>query len=210
MPQEEQQPVLRDADPLVPASSLELPVQEDDGPDGTGRSTIGAVLRTIGDHMRDRRVLGGVLGHGGYLTPAATPADAGIGRNALKIASFDYTVLVVESLERALTFYVDVLGLELNHRSGPYAQLRTGATRLAMYERSAMEETLGMGLTAPAENAPGFELGFFVTNVDNAYAELVISGATAVTPPADRAWGQRTAYVRDPDGNLIELVEPTR
>jgi catechol 2,3-dioxygenase-like lactoylglutathione lyase family enzyme len=105
---------------------------------------------------------------------------------------------------------VDVLGLELNHRSGPYAQLRTGATRLAMYERSAMEETLGMGLTAPAENAPGFELGFFVTNVDNAYAELVISGATAVTPPADRAWGQRTAYVRDPDGNLIELVEPTR
>jgi uncharacterized glyoxalase superfamily protein PhnB len=44
--------------------------------------------------------------------------------------------------------------------------------------------------------------------VDNAYAELVVSGAAAVTPPADRPWGQRTAYVRDPDGNLIELVEP--
>ena len=54
------------------------------------------------------------------------------------------------------------------------------------------------------------ELGFFVANVDNAYAELVVSGAEAVTPPKDRAWGQRTAYVRDPDGHLIELVESTR
>ena len=133
-----------------------------------------------------------------------------MGRTALKIASFDYTVLVVESLDRALAFYVDVLGLELNHRSGPYAQLQTGVTRLAMYERTAMAETLGMELAPPAENTPAFELGFFVANVDNAYAELVISGATAVTPPADRTWGQRTAYVRDPDGNLIELVEPTR
>lgn len=127
----------------------------------------------------------------------------------MKVASFDYTVLVVEDLDRAVTFYVDVLGLDLNHRSGPYAQLRTGATRLALYQRAAMAETLGIELEAPAENAPAFELGFFVVNVDNAYAELVVSGATAVTPPADRPWGQRTAYVRDPDGNLIELVEPT-
>ena len=117
-------------------------------------------------------------------------------------------MVIVEDLDRALAFYVEVLGLELNHRSGPYAQLVTGVTRLAFYERSAMEQTLGMALEAPAANAPGFELGFFVANVDNAYAELVVSGAEPVTPPADRAWGQRTAYVRDPDGNLIELVQP--
>jgi catechol 2,3-dioxygenase-like lactoylglutathione lyase family enzyme len=117
-------------------------------------------------------------------------------------------VLIVEDLDRALRFYVDVLGMQLNHRSGPYAQLATGATRLAFYERGAMEETLGTTLDAPAENAPAFELGFFVANVDTAYAELVVLGATAVTPPADRPWGQRTAYVRDPDGNLVELVQP--
>ena len=117
-------------------------------------------------------------------------------------------MLIVADLDRALAFYVDRLGLELNHRSGPYAQLRTGATRLAFYERAAMEETLGTALVAPPPDAPAFELGFFVANVDNAWAELVISGVTGVTPPADRAWGQRTAYVRDPDGNLVELVEP--
>ena len=126
----------------------------------------------------------------------------------MKVTNFDYTVVVVEDLDRAVAFYVDLLGLELNHRSGPYAQLRTGVTRLALYERAAMAETLGLPLEAPGENAPAFELGFFVANVDNAYAELVISGVKPVTPPADRPWGQRTAYLRDPDGNLIELVQP--
>jgi catechol 2,3-dioxygenase-like lactoylglutathione lyase family enzyme len=117
-------------------------------------------------------------------------------------------VLIVADLDRAIAFYVDRLGLELNHRAGAYAQLRTGTTRLAFYERAAMETTLGVPLRAPDVEAPAFELAFFVANVDNAWAELVISGVEGVTPPADRAWGQRTAYVRDPDGNLVELVEP--
>ena len=54
----------------------------------------------------------------------------------------DYVVLVVENLDRALAFYTSVLGLELGHRSGPFAQLATGATRLALFERAAMAETL--------------------------------------------------------------------
>jgi catechol 2,3-dioxygenase-like lactoylglutathione lyase family enzyme len=126
----------------------------------------------------------------------------------LKVTQFDYAVLIVESLDRSLAFYVDTLGLELNHRSGPYAQLRTGVTRLSLYERDAMSETLGLPLRPPADDSPGFQLGFFVANVDNAYAELVVSGAAGVTPPRDRSWGQRTAYVRDPDGHLVELVQP--
>jgi catechol 2,3-dioxygenase-like lactoylglutathione lyase family enzyme len=35
----------------------------------------------------------------------------------------------------------------------------------------------------------------------------VAAGTLSVTPPTTRSWGQRTAYLRDPDGNLIELVE---
>ena len=128
----------------------------------------------------------------------------------MKASVLDYTVLIVEDIDRSLAFYVGTLGLTLNHRSGPYAQLRTGTTRLAFYQRDAMEETLGTELEAPAPNAPGFEIGFYVPNVDTAYAELVVSGATAVTPPCDRPWQQRTAYVRDPDGHLIELVESLR
>jgi catechol 2,3-dioxygenase-like lactoylglutathione lyase family enzyme len=119
----------------------------------------------------------------------------------------DYVVLVVEDVDRSLTFYVDVLGLTLGHRSGPYAQLDTGVTRVALYDRAAMGETLGRALHAPAADAPGFELGFKVEDCDAAFAELVSRGAAPAVEPEDRAWGQRTAYVRDPDGHLVELAQ---
>jgi lactoylglutathione lyase len=120
----------------------------------------------------------------------------------------DYVVIVVDDLDRALDFYVGTLGLPLGHRSGPYAQLATGRTRIALYLRSAMAETLGVGeLGRPAPDAPGFEIGFKVDDVDAAYAELVDAGAEGVTRPTDRPWGQRTAYLRDPDGHLVELAE---
>src|SRR5688572_11207130 len=119
----------------------------------------------------------------------------------------DYVVVIVENLDRALAFYIETLGLELGHRSGQFAQLATGATRLALYERSAMAKVLGSPLEVPARSAPGFELGFKVSDVDAAFAELVARGAEAAVEPTDRPWGQRTAYVRDPDGHLIELAE---
>lgn len=127
--------------------------------------------------------------------------------NQLSLSAPDYLILIVEDLDRALGFYVDVLGLRVGHRSGDYAQLDTGTTRLALYTRSAMAKTLGMALDPPLSNAPGFELGFKVSDVDAGFAELIARGAQPVMPPTDRFWGQRTAYLRDPDGHLIELAQ---
>ena len=125
----------------------------------------------------------------------------------MNLAAPDYVIVVVHDLERAVRFYTDVLGLRLGHRSGAYAQFDTGTTRLALYTREEMAITLGMSLKPPAEDAPAFELGFKVLDVNAAFTELVARGALPVTPPTDRPWGQRTAYVRDPDGHLIELAQ---
>lgn len=119
----------------------------------------------------------------------------------------DYIVVIVEDVGRSVEFYTRVLGLRLSHRAGPYAQLDTGATRVGLYERAAMAATLGRPLRAPDPDAAGFELGFKVVDCDTAYAELVAKGARGVVEPTDRAWGQRTAYVVDPDGHLVELAE---
>jgi catechol 2,3-dioxygenase-like lactoylglutathione lyase family enzyme len=128
----------------------------------------------------------------------------------MKLTAPDYVVLIVSDLDRALGFYTEVLGLPLGHRSGDYAQLQTGTTRLALYTRSAMEKILGMALEPPGANRPGFEIGFKVADTDVAFAELVACGASAVVPPTDRFWGQRTAYVRDPDGHLVEIAQDLR
>ena len=128
----------------------------------------------------------------------------------LNLSAPDYVILIVEDLDRALGFYVDVLGLPLGHRSGDYAQLDTGSTRLALYTRGAMAKTLGMALDPPASNAPGFEVGFKVIDVDAAFNELIARGAQPLVPPTDRFWRQRTAYLCDPDGHLIELAQDLR
>jgi catechol 2,3-dioxygenase-like lactoylglutathione lyase family enzyme len=73
-----------------------------------------------------------------------------------------------------------------------------------------MGKILGISLAAPASSAPGFEIGFKVADIDAAFNELVQRGALPVVAPTDRFWGQRTAYVRDPDGHLIELAQDLR
>ncbi len=143
----------------------------------------------------------------GLRAPSGTGRGAGRLRPTIKLQAPDYVVLVVADLNRALDFYVDVLGLPLGHRSGAYAQLATGTTRLALYERDAMGETLGMVLGSPRSDAPGFELGFKVSNCDDVYEQLVAAGATVAVAPTDRPWGQRTAYIRDPDGHLVEIAQ---
>jgi len=128
----------------------------------------------------------------------------------MKVEALDYVVLVVADLERALAFYTQTMGLPLRHRAERFAQLDTGSTRLALFTRDAMAETLHQALRVPAPDAPAFEIGFKVDDVDAAYDELTVAGAEPVTAPETRPWGQRTAYVRDPDGNLIELVTQLR
>jgi lactoylglutathione lyase len=125
----------------------------------------------------------------------------------LKLETLDYVVLIVADLDRSLAFYTETLGLELQHRADKYAQLRAGTTRLSLYEREAMQHTLGMALEQPSALAPSFELGFKVPDCDAAYAEITAAGAPAVVRPTTRPWRQRTAYVSDPDGNLIELAQ---
>lgn len=125
----------------------------------------------------------------------------------MDFTNLDYVVLIVENLDRAVTFYGQVLGLRLGHRSEEYAQFATGSTRFGLYTRKAMAETLGVALTKPPGEAPAFEIGFKVPDVDRAFSELTALGASPAAPPTTRAWGQRTAYVRDPDGHLIELAQ---
>ena len=134
-------------------------------------------------------------------------ARAAVDTRRVRVEVLDYVVLIVSDLDRALAFYTGTLGLTLQHRAEKYAQMKAGMTRLALYTRDAMAETLGTALDRPSASAPAFELGFKVTDCDAAFAELVGAGAPVVVPPTLRSWGQRTAYVRDPDGNLIELAQ---
>jgi catechol 2,3-dioxygenase-like lactoylglutathione lyase family enzyme len=57
-------------------------------------------------------------------------------------------------------------------------------------------------------------VAFLVTSIDDVLEDLSKSGVAAVGTPSrvdlPRHGSSRIAFVRDPDGNLIELVEPIR
>jgi len=126
----------------------------------------------------------------------------------LHLGAADYVVVVVGDLDASVAFYTETLGIPLAHRSGPFAQLDTGTTRIGLFEREVMAETIGRPIEGPPDpTRPAFELGFHVDSVDTALDIVAARGVTVVVPATDRAWGQRTAYIADPDGNLIELVE---
>ena len=46
--------------------------------------------------------------------------------------------------------------------------------------------------------------------VDAAFQEVVSKGAVPVMEPTTEEWGQRTCYVADPEGNLIEIGSFTK
>jgi predicted enzyme related to lactoylglutathione lyase len=107
----------------------------------------------------------------------------------------------VRDLSTALPFYRDVLGLGLQFQAGPdLAFLSAGEVRL-MLSATGEEGVVG-GASV---------LYFAVPDVGSAHREIVARGATDARGPTLTArmpdhelW---IAFVRDPDGNLIGLME---
>jgi catechol 2,3-dioxygenase-like lactoylglutathione lyase family enzyme len=84
-----------------------------------------------------------------------------------------------------------------------------GQTGLVLFGRSMIATTVGTaGLPVEAAAQDAAMLVFKVDDVDTAAKTLERFGATLVVPAQDRPqWGStlRTAHLRDPDGNLLEL-----
>lgn len=93
---------------------------------------------------------------------------------------------------------------------GPYASWDVeGEGVLTLFDRAAMAAVVGTGdLPGEAAARDRAMLVSRVADVDAGFGLCLGHGAVAVTPPADRPeWGagMRTAHLRDPDGNLLEL-----
>ena len=55
---------------------------------------------------------------------------------------------------------------------------------------------------------PRHEFFVYVDDVDAVFGELRSDGATALRDPADMPWGERLAFVEDPEGNVVTLAMP--
>lgn len=117
--------------------------------------------------------------------------------------------LFVNDMAAMIRFYRDVLGFEIKESEDAVnVYLIKDGTLFMLYERKNFE-----GMTSRTyEYVNGlnghFEIALYADTfeeVDKRFADAVSKGATPVLAPTTEPWGQRTCYIADPEGNLIEI-----
>lgn len=135
-------------------------------------------------------------------------------------ASAHHVGVTVSDLDRAVDFYTDAFDFELLAEfavsgeafadavdvagaSGSFAHLDADGIRLELIEYEPVDDALG----EPALNRPGaVHVGLSVDDVDDFYGELDDDVET-LSEPRTTSSGTRILFVRDPEGNLIEVLD---
>ena len=122
----------------------------------------------------------------------------------MPVQAIDHIVLTVTSIEKSVAFYERMLGMEHitfgpNNRSA----LRFGDQKINLHEAGRELE-----LRAARPWPGSADVCFLVDNLKEAEKHLQSCGVEIIAGPDPRsgATGEiRSVYIRDPDGNLLEL-----
>ena len=123
------------------------------------------------------------------------------------------TILAVADVERSLAFYRDMLGFELEatYDDPPYATLARAGTRVSLaQEGHPAEDRPGVSMVAPPD--PSRLAAILVLEVQDclgAHRELTAAGVRFLAEPYSPPWGGHRCFAVDPDGNLVELEQPS-
>jgi catechol 2,3-dioxygenase-like lactoylglutathione lyase family enzyme len=115
---------------------------------------------------------------------------------------FSGICLVTESVPALVQFYTKIFGCQATGDDF-HAEIEIGGLSLAIFNSQGMEEMAPGSMQGAG--CGSFTIGFEVEDVDAEYERLIALGATIVKPPATYPWGARSAWFRDPDGNLIDF-----
>ena len=125
---------------------------------------------------------------------------------------FGYTIIYVADVPSTVKFYSDAFGFAIRflHDGGDYAELDTGETTLAFAAHSLGDSNFPNGYTklTDLDKPAGTEIAFVTDDVAGAVASALVQGATLIADAKAKPWGQIVAYVRAPDGCLVELCTP--
>jgi len=124
-----------------------------------------------------------------------------------------WVIVYVEDPPAAREFYMRAFGLQGGFvaGSGTYAELDTGATKLAFAAYTLGEQNFPGGVRAASAGdgaPPNVEIALVADDVDAAYERALAAGCRSLAEPRDKPQGQRVAWVRDPFGTLLELATP--
>ncbi|EZH66655.1 hypothetical protein DH09_12115 [Bacillaceae bacterium JMAK1] len=119
--------------------------------------------------------------------------------------------LLVSNFDDCLHFYETVMGFSLTwgERGGNYASFDVGeGSVLALFKKELIAETVGTKeLPEQVRSQDPFMCIFEVSDLEETVREIKERGGTFISDiEAMPLWGISTVHLRDPDGNLIELI----
>jgi catechol 2,3-dioxygenase-like lactoylglutathione lyase family enzyme len=124
------------------------------------------------------------------------------------MAEFEAIGITTADLGASLRFY-GLLGLPVPDPDEEHVEAEVpGGVRL-MWDTEELIRRIEPDLPSPVRNR--IVLAFSCADsadVDATYARVVNAGFEGKAEPWDAFWGQRFAYLRDPDGNIVALFAP--
>ena len=117
--------------------------------------------------------------------------------------------LFVNDMSAMVRFYRDVLGFDIKEdEDTSNVYLVKDGTLFLLYGRKNFEKMTGRKYEYLKGFNGHFEIALYVDTfemVDEEYHKAIANGAASVLEPTTEPWGQRTCYIADPEGNLIEI-----
>lgn len=115
---------------------------------------------------------------------------------------FNGICLITRDVDRLAAFYQDLLRVEIQ-RDGDNVLFMTGGTELSIFSSAGMERMAHGSMAGAGYGSYTIEIE--VEDVDAEFARLTGRGTPVVKPPETYPWSRRSAWFRDPDGNIVNL-----
>lgn len=117
--------------------------------------------------------------------------------------------LFVKDMGAMIKFYRDVLGFEIKEgENTSNVYLLKDGTLFLLYGRDDFENMTSKKYEYVKGLNGHSEIALYVDTfeeVDSEYRNAINKGAKPILEPTTEPWGQRTCYIADPEGNLIEI-----
>ena len=140
-----------------------------------------------------------------FLAGLSSAADPPASKERTYLVKVTHVCIITPQFAKMQEFYKRILHLEPKQIKVDYIEFETPGAIVSLYDEASFARTVPGFKLKPGTGGVMLELQ--VANVDQEFTRLHSIGLKIdfLMPPTTFPWGNRSMYLRDPDGNLINL-----